>query len=573
MSNTLFKPTGNQVVEAIGLERIADVDPRLTRSHYFDSRLLTAKDLNRDQGYLDGRLREIGQALGYGVIDGLGLQIVDDNGVIKVQVTPGLAISQAGRVLELTKSLRLDLTATADITEFNGGAYRRIERALYALVIKYSEEGTDVAEAFPADLVSERRVEFDVMTEGVRLALVRLPQPYGQQSEIALRANLLGEWLGDPTAGGIVGEEAVGLGVLAIASGRLQWLDSELLRQPLRAITRPGDVQADLSRRYDNLLKTLLQQRPLSSLTNDFAATDYFRLLPPVGLLPQAAINPVAGRQGYFPQHFNVWITPVRRSDLEQVRADSMTLPPINLNSREPADIIVVVPLNNADYGRMAQLLEKPANEPGTLPLSLDLLRLRLFPVHNIDTDQATWQQIWDSLASNQTLHYIRRPLRAAETRLSSITLARGVPLPANPPASLPSPADTGLYRDEASIFLREINLYGLTGLRAPQGTEEEEAAMKLRENYDTHVAITRLVAQALILIERQYDSILYRSLWELLTASNVAGGDLPRLIALLQTDEARAKATGTAIAEAVAADEFKLSSALVTAWSDLAGS
>ncbi|MCP4519074.1 MAG: hypothetical protein GY824_28085, partial [Delftia sp.] len=73
MSEILFQPLGDPIAAGESLEHIADIDPRMTRTHYFDGRLLTAEDLERDQIYLDQRLREIGKVLGHGIINGLDL--------------------------------------------------------------------------------------------------------------------------------------------------------------------------------------------------------------------------------------------------------------------------------------------------------------------------------------------------------------------------------------------------------------------------------------------------------------------------------------------------------------------
>lgn len=571
MANELFKPIGNQVIQKQGLERVADVDPRLTRSHYFDSRLLTAEDLNRDQIYLDGRLRELGQALGYGIIRGLELSLDVSNG--KISVHPGLAVTRAGRVLEVTRGLTLDLSDRAEISELNQGFFRRIDRALYAVVVKYSEQGTDIAEVFPTDLGENRRFSYDVMTEGVQFSLVRLLQPLGQQNDVVVRANLLREWLNDPTGGGAVPEDGVGLGVLAISNDRPLWLDMDLLRQPMRAITKPGDLQADLSRRYDKLLRDVQDQRANASLSNDFAATDYFRLLPPVGALPKNSVDPVAGRQGYFPEHFNVWIAPVRLSDVEQVRAESMTLPFIDLASREPVDIVVMVPMSNIDYGQAAQRLERPASNGGDLMPSQNLLTLKLFPVvkpHELDTDRDAWIAIWDKLnSSSQSLFFIRRPLRAAETRLSGIVLARGVPLPTLIPPVLPSPADNGLYLDESQTFLREINLELLQSLRPVEGDAATEAAKKMLDGFGSDVPVTKIIAQLMIRIERKYDGIFWQTLVELVSASDAVGGNLKPLLDVLQDENNQEEATGLVIA--AAAGDLKLDDSLAEQWKTLA--
>jgi hypothetical protein len=548
-----FAPMGNQVKKYHGLERVADVDPRLTRSHYFDSRLLTAEDLNRDQLYLDGRLRELGQALGYGIVRGfeISLSLSDGN----LTVTPGLGISRAGRVLELTRELTINTADRAEISELNNGSYRRIDRALYALVVKYTEEGTDIAEVFPTDLGSQRRYSYDVMTEGVQFSLVRLPQPLAQQNELIIRANLLREWINDPTAGGAVPEDGLALGVLAISNDRPIWLDAELLRQPLRALTRAGDLQQDLSRRYDKLLNDIIAQRASASLNNDFAATDYFRLLPPVGLLPKGAIDPVVGRQGYFPEHFNVTIAPVRLADLELVRAESMSLPPIDLSSREPIDIVVMVPLNNLDYAKEAQKLERAATTAGDPMPSQNLLSLRLFPVikpHELDTDRDAWIAIWNKLnASSQSLFYIRRPLRAAETSLSGIVLARGVPLIPATATAITSPADNGLYLDEDATILREFNMEMIRELRPPiELTEEQEAAEKMEDGFGNNVAVIKLVMQILLRIERTYDTVIWRTLVELASAATNPTEKLSLFVKLLLDEENKEKSIAEIVIE-----------------------
>ncbi len=564
-----FKPIGNQVNQRQGLERVADVDPRLTRSHYFDSRLLTAEDLNRDQIYLDGRLRELGQALGYGIIRGLELSL--DVATGKLTVQPGLGVSRAGRVLELTRNLVLDMADRAQLSDLNNGNFRRLDRALYAVVVKYSEQGTDVAEVFPTDLGENRRFSFDVMTEGVTFSLVRLPQPLAQQNEVIIRANLLREWINDPTGNGAVPEDGLALGVLAVSNDRPQWLDTELLRQPLRANTRPGDLQQDLGRRYDSLLADVIQQRATASLTKDFAATDYFQLLPPVGQLPQDSVDPVTGRQGYFPEHFNIWIAPVRLSDVEFVRAESMSLPPINLSSREPVDIVVMAPLTNADYGKLAQALERPATKGGDPIPAQNLLSLRLFPTvkpHELNTDRDAWLAIWSKIAtSGQPVFYIRRPLRAAETRLSGITLAKGVPIGNAAPAALPSPADNGLYLDETQIFLREINFELLLSLRPPVDDTASDAAKKMQDTFAKDAGNTKFIALLLIRIERQYDAVFWQTLGELVNASDSL--NLKSFLDVLVEKENLSLPTGELVAKV--AGEFKLSTALADRWLELA--
>jgi hypothetical protein len=250
-----------------------------------------------------------------------------------------------------------------------------------------------------------------------------------------------------------------------------------------------------------------------------------------------------------------------------------MTLPMIDLASREPVDIVVMVPMSNIDYGQAAQRLERPISSGGTPLPSQNLLSLKLFPVvkpHELDTDRDAWIAIWYKLnTSSQSLFYIRRPLRAAETRLSGIVLARGVPLPAVMSPSLPSPADNGLYLDENKTVLREFNLELLQSLRPVEGDEATQAAEKMLDGFASDVPVTKVIAQLMIRIERKYDAIFWQTLVELVSASDAVGGNLKPLLDVLLDEENQETATGTVIA--AAAEDLNLDTTLAEQWKTLA--
>lgn len=157
MSDIIFQPLGKPVPSGKDLDKdkLADIDPRLTRTHYFDGRLLTAEDLTRDQIYLDQRLRELGRVLGSGIISGLRLDFDRFKGELTLE--PGLAMTPAGRVLELSRMLTVDLRDSALISTLNEGNYSRLSRGLYAVVLRYIDVGTDIAEVFPKDLGADRK--------------------------------------------------------------------------------------------------------------------------------------------------------------------------------------------------------------------------------------------------------------------------------------------------------------------------------------------------------------------------------------------------------------------------------
>ncbi|WP_445367842.1 hypothetical protein ACH5Y9_23940 [Methylomonas sp. BW4-1] len=521
MSEILFQPLGNPIAAGLALDQVADIDPRLTRSHYFDGRLLTAEDLTRDQIYLDQRLRELGRVLGSGIVAGLALSFDRFTGLLTLE--PGLAMTPAGRVLELGSRLIVNLRDRALISGLNEGNFSNLNRGLYAVVLRYVDVGTDIAEVFPKDLSAKRGFQYAMITESVQMGLVPLPIPLPQQSPLQVRARLMRELLGDDQLHGLLPEDAVALGLVAIQEGAPQWLDAQLLRHPLRAEAGIDSLQSDLSRQYEALLADILVNRRSGGLTGDFHASDYFSLLPPVGSLPKEAVDPVNGRQGYFPENYQVAIAPLRQSDVEQIRAESLALPPIDLSNGEPVDIVVLVPLSNLDYGHYAAQLERNFDPNKRLLPQMDLLRLKLYPVrpvHALDTDQAAWQAIWDRFGSNAPL-YVRRPSRAAETSISGIVLALGTSLP-TPPEVVGGPADGGgLIDDEDSVFLKRVNYPMLAELRPPSDDTGRAAlaALEASFNESTLVAASQRI---LLLVERQYDAVIWQTLQQLAVANNL---------------------------------------------------
>jgi hypothetical protein len=557
----LFQPLGNPVILHSQLPDSGDVDPRLTRTHYFDGRLLTAADLNRDQLYLDQRLRETGEALGDGILQGLEATLEPTSSRIRVQ--PGVAVTAAGRALTLNRELTADLGDRALVSEVNEGAHRRFDRGLYALVLRFQEVRSGVAEVFPQDLGTERRLQTDVIADALQLGLVPLPLPLPQaRLSVSIRSRLSRVLMADSEVSALLPEDSVALGVLAIRDDRPEWLDGELLRHPLRT---EADPQGDLARHYESLFRDVMASR-VSAATGEFAATEYFSLLPPVGSLPKGALDPVNGRQSFFPKYFNVWVAPIRRAEVALVQRESMRLPAMDLGRDEPVDVVVLAALPNEDFGHYARRLEREYDpETRRLPF-LDLLRLRLYPrrpVHELDTDAATWQAIWDAI-DDQDLFYVRRPTRVAETAISGIVLARGVDPDSLPSSDAPPPAaDQDLLLDEDSALLNRLGLAALRTLRPPSGQPAETAAVTLQSESGNDADTVLGCMRILLRVERHYDSAVWQTLL------TVARGDaLGAFLEALTAEQDGGASTGEAVATIGSA--FGLTAGLVTAWQDL---
>jgi hypothetical protein len=442
MANIRFTPLRPGTTNAAG-ERISSIDPLLSRTNYFDGQLLKASDLNRDQIYLDERMLELGQVVGPGIVRGLDISL--QNGHV-VQVEPGIAIAPSGRVLELNdRPLTIDLLNLGLIATLNDGRVRSYARGLYALALTYASVVDGLAEAYPRDLAAPRTPQVAAWAEGVELRLMPLPLPLPRQDEIAVRATLARELLGGGDRLALPTDDAVALGLIAVERGRLLWLDRGLLRRPQRALDTPDAVQQDLAAHYRELMQAVLEARQSAGLRGAFAASQYFRVLPPWGPVPQDAIDPAGGRQQFFPEDFDVSIAPVRRDELAAVLADSAHLAPIDLENDADCDIMVLAPMSDAAFALRGRQLEAPAEiVPRALGrlARLDRLALRvrpLPPIHRVDTDADVWRAIWADLDPAE-LMFVRRPPRTAETGVSALVLALGTALPP-PGAALPPDA------------------------------------------------------------------------------------------------------------------------------------
>jgi hypothetical protein len=476
MANIRFTPLRIGTTNAAG-ERISSIDPLLSRTNYFDGQLLKASDLNRDQIYLDERLLELGQVFGSGIVRGLDLSLQSGH---LLQVTPGIAIAPSGRVLQLANTpLTIDLLNSGLIATLNDGRFRSYARGLYALALTHAEVVDGVAEAFPKDLAAPRVPHVAAWAEGVELRLMPLPLPLPRQDEIAVRATLARELLSGGDRLALPSDDAVALSLIAVERGRILWIDRGLLRRPQRALNTPNAIQQDLATHYQELMQTVLTARQSAGLRGAFAASQYFRVLPPWGPLPQDSIDPVGGRQQYFPKDYEVSIAPVRRSELAAVLADSAHLAPIDLERDADCDVMVLVPMSDTAFALRARQLEAPASfTPRSLGrlARLDRLALRILPqppIHRIDTDADVWRAIWADVNPAE-LMYVRRPPRTAETGVSAVVLALGVTLP--PPGSA-LPPDAAALEEQLDAALEDVD----AAEEAQAALEAEVARLKVR--------------------------------------------------------------------------------------------
>lgn len=427
-----FNPMATFETQAT-LSSTAHLDPKLSRTHYYDGRLLKASDLTRDQFYLDERLNEVGRVLGQGVVRGLQVKLNPDGGL---DIQAGLAIAPSGRVLELEQKIeRLNLTDDALINSRNPN-HRALAAGLYALVIRYAQKGVGSAEVFPKDLESKRGFYFNAYEEGVEFALQKLAQPLPSEQlqqmlsdEFSLyaRAQLVRPLLvnnpGQPVG---LDENSVALGLLAVERGVPRWFDQGLLRRPFRSAQAQNYLQIDLYNHYDELLRALLEQRQPLPNRDQFLAARYFSVLPPVGAIPKGALDPVNGYQHFFPAGYEVSISPLREDDVAAVVQQSMALEPIDLQRDRDVDIMIAVVLDDLDFAFVARQLQHLNSDKKDFvhPPHLDEFFLGNASLNSAASDNPSlWKNMWEK---TRRVFYVRRPIRVAETQVSAIVLATG---------------------------------------------------------------------------------------------------------------------------------------------------
>ncbi len=524
-----FAPSGKELQKDPQYD-ISSLDPKLSRTNYFDGRLLKASDLTRDQAYLDERLREVGRVIGSGVVQ--GFDVLRDPSNDNLQVWPGLAVAPSGRVLELggEDPLVINPYDAANIASLNPDGPNRLERGLYALAVQFAEIGTDSAEVYPRDLEGERGFHFNAWSEGVEITLVPLRQrpPNSAASEadrvhgghaLSARSALVREFISNPGQPIDLPEDAVAIALVAIEHGRLLWIDKGLVRRPHRHPHTPNVLQQDLHRHYQELLNDIIQSRRERHLTGEYPASHYFRVLPPYGELPKVTITPAVGRQTWFPSGCEVSIAPVRSDDLGAILAESAALDPIDLEKDDDVDIMILVPMSDYQFAWRARQLqhrvEGDSGEGHTELPHLDSLALRLYDVTDtkIDPDDASvWNSIW---AEAERPLFVRRPPRVAETLVSGVVLASGYEIPDGTKALPPSPEKLENERDyyehhwhlsERTVDRLELDIKELEAKLA-QGTDErlkaaEKSVFELKEQLEAALRDK----DELELLRKQYD-------------------------------------------------------------------
>lgn len=98
-------------------------DEETRRPYYFNGRVLTAEALQDEQDVQEERLEDLGQVVGEGVVEGLGVRASSaEPPVTAVDVKQGTALARSGAILRLGRPITVELTPSEESTRSASGS-------------------------------------------------------------------------------------------------------------------------------------------------------------------------------------------------------------------------------------------------------------------------------------------------------------------------------------------------------------------------------------------------------------------------------------------------------------------
>lgn len=160
------------------------LDGGIASVNFFNGRLLTAEDLQREQAARRSAYRRLAQAIGDGVAWGLEVQAATDQAELPVvNIAPGMAINRKGQTLQLAQQVQLVLSdrqvpnaavaRTFDDCGLRKGTYATKNDGIYLLTVAPAEgdRGRAPVHALNAESV---RCNADTVVEGLQFRLLNL---------------------------------------------------------------------------------------------------------------------------------------------------------------------------------------------------------------------------------------------------------------------------------------------------------------------------------------------------------------------------------------------------------------
>lgn len=157
----------------------------IRHNHFFEGRLLTARDLRDEQEAQRHKRRQLGRALGAGVVEGLWVQVEDAataSGSPVLRVSPGLAVNGYGQSMELPSQALVILARPQSPTEPGPRVFDNCD-VLSATVVP-SGTGLYLLVMSPASGFAERAPQSGLGSEGKATGCGRRYEVEGVQFRI-----------------------------------------------------------------------------------------------------------------------------------------------------------------------------------------------------------------------------------------------------------------------------------------------------------------------------------------------------------------------------------------------------
>lgn len=378
------------------------INGSLRATNFFNGRLVTGADMTREQTARREAVWRVGKAAGDGIV--YGLEVEKDAAALStpiVSVSKGLAVNRCGQILCLSQDTTVDLLQRfgaieqpskifGDCKPLAMGTYAA-GFGLYLLVLSPAEtsEGSaptgglhNAPAACNTDMILET-VQFrllpidpflsnDVFPSNKLLRNYIAYKCFGAERAQAFFQNPLGSL---PSSYGLMDEmrekslsdSDVPLAIVHWTSGGLQFVEMWAVRRRLtkrNAVLARKNRDSGLSGLLGDHLSELIGDRSLSETEamlhqfadqirgsqpekNDFReirAGDYFRYLPPVGMLPLASQNLIAGfdLERFFGSRRLKDIAMLEGEGLRSLFLEALSHEPINLSSDEKIQLYFI---------------------------------------------------------------------------------------------------------------------------------------------------------------------------------------------------------------------------------------
>lgn len=440
VSQWLLQGSSRDLVNTDELARLAGTksiiqDDRRRRTRWFDGRFLAAKDQIREQDYMLTRFADLGRAGGVGVVSGL---MVSHSGSATISIEAGQGITPSGEQVLIPQSTAIDLTQIEKIELIDASfGLSRLPRdpdinrsGIFILGLRPVEYTGNPIASYPTTINGPRGVQDGDIIEASAIVLVpyhdegALSETLQRRSRVARRIFVENGAAGAP-------ENVLPLAMIAMDRGVIQWVDQFLVRREVgmehgsilglgfspRALREAHILQ------YLSQLSEVMQGRNAASQGQNFAAHDYFEVLPPAGMMPAAAIHSEDFSQTYFPPEVQCDLSILPQDELLALIEESLLLPPLNLTATpeelESTSVLIIAPIPRGEIPGFKATLNTLLNpvrstapglvfrrKPVESLFALTALRLQPPPVNVESPIDAAWKRV---VNRSPLLWYVRR--------------------------------------------------------------------------------------------------------------------------------------------------------------------